>query len=274
LFEPYGLIFGLTGDLLVSTEDRVLRFDGDSGAFLGEFVPSGSGGLLQARGLAFKADGNLLVASFGSGEILEYDGAGGSFIGRFDHGGASTGFWALQQPWGLRVGPNAHVYVSTHQGNTALQMYHGATGLFLRAFYILADDTLAAPRGFDFVYGWSADCNINLLPDSCDIAAGADDLDGDGVPDSCQVDCNSNGVPDRLDLAPFGWSLDVDFNAVPDECQCPADLNHDGVVDAADLARLLAAWGVNPGNAADLTGNGLVNAADLAVLLAAWGPCP
>ena len=37
---------------------------------------------------------------------------------------------------------------------------------------------------------------------------------------------------------------------------------------------MLGAWGANPGNIADLNGDDLVNAADLALLLGAWGPCP
>ena len=59
------------------------------------------------------------------------------------------------------------------------------------------------------------------------------------------------------------------------ECagSCPADLNNDGQVDAADLAILLGAWGPNPGSPADINGDGNVDAADLAVLLGSWGPC-
>ena len=54
---------------------------------------------------------------------------------------------------------------------------------------------------------------------------------------------------------------------------CFADLNHDGVVDSADLPILLGAWGVNPGHPADFTGDGVVDSADLPILLGAWGPC-
>ena len=54
---------------------------------------------------------------------------------------------------------------------------------------------------------------------------------------------------------------------------CPADLDGDGVVDAADLAELLASWGPCEGCPADFNGDGVVDAADLADLLAAWGPC-
>jgi hypothetical protein len=62
------------------------------------------------------------------------------------------------------------------------------------------------------------------------------------------------------------------------ECEggdgCPADLDGDGSVGAADLALLLGAWGPNPGDSADLDGDGDVDAADLAILLGAWGACP
>ncbi len=53
---------------------------------------------------------------------------------------------------------------------------------------------------------------------------------------------------------------------------CPADLTGDGVVDASDLAALIASWG-QTGSPADFNGDG-VGADDLAALIAAWGPCP
>ncbi len=79
--------------------------------------------------------------------------------------------------------------------------------------------------------------------------------------------------------------LDPDFMTIDDlaitpDAACPttpvADLTGDGVVDAGDLAFLLAGWGTCPppefaSCPADLTGDGGVDAADLAVLLASWG---
>lgn len=55
---------------------------------------------------------------------------------------------------------------------------------------------------------------------------------------------------------------------------CPADLDGDGAVGAADLAQLLGSWGPCPGCAADFNGDGVVSAADLAQLLGDWGSCP
>jgi hypothetical protein len=52
---------------------------------------------------------------------------------------------------------------------------------------------------------------------------------------------------------------------------CPADLNGDGEVNAADLAILLGGWSL-PGPT-DLNNDGTTDASDLAILLGAWGPC-
>jgi len=48
----------------------------------------------------------------------------------------------------------------------------------------------------------------------------------------------------------------------------PADLNHDGVVDGADLGILLGAWGTAGG---DINADGATDGSDLGLLLAAWG---
>jgi len=54
---------------------------------------------------------------------------------------------------------------------------------------------------------------------------------------------------------------------------CPADLDGNRAVDAADLARILAEWGACSGCPADLDGDGQVAASDLTATLAAWGSC-
>ena len=58
-----------------------------------------------------------------------------------------------------------------------------------------------------------------------------------------------------------------------DQPLLPADLNSDGIIGAADLAELLAQWGVCPppgGCSADFNADGVIDAADLAQILAAW----
>tara|TARA_B100001059_G_C17807445_1_gene570071 strand:- start:826 stop:1725 length:900 start_codon:yes stop_codon:yes gene_type:complete len=85
-------------------------------------------------------------------------------------------------------------------------------------------------------------------------------------------DTNNDGSNDGADnfnrcgfIATF---TPIESNPCPD---CP-DLNGDCVVDGADLAGLLAAWG-DSGVPADFDQSGSVDGADLAALLAAWGAC-
>jgi hypothetical protein len=97
----------------------------------------------------------------------------------------------------------------------------------------------------------------------------------DLVLDACfaATDCNGNGTIDSCDIDD-GTSDDDNANGIPDECECPADLDGDGQVGVTDFLALLAEWGPNPGHPADLDGDGQVGVTDFLALLAAWGPCP
>ncbi|UCD74169.1 MAG: FG-GAP repeat protein [Phycisphaerales bacterium] len=95
------------------------------------------------------------------------------------------------------------------------------------------------------------------------------------------ADCNINGILDWCDIAD-GVSDDANDNGIPDECECPADLNADDEVNLDDLFVVLDHWGVcdDPANCPwDLAGpgagppDGKVNLDDLFAVLAAWGPC-
>jgi glucose/arabinose dehydrogenase len=71
--------------LLVSSanNDRVLRYNGATGAFNDAFVPAAGGGLDAPRGLAFGPDGNLYVSSEITDSILRYNGVTGAFSDAF-----------------------------------------------------------------------------------------------------------------------------------------------------------------------------------------------
>ena len=59
------------------------------------------------------------------------------------------------------------------------------------------------------------------------------------------------------------------------QAQCAADVNHDGLVDAVDLAQTLSTWGTKGGSVeSDINGDGSVDGIDLAIVLGAWGVCP
>ncbi len=60
------------------------------------------------------------------------------------------------------------------------------------------------------------------------------------------------------------------FQIIAEAPACPADLDADGFVSAADLSALLGSWGGPDG---DIDGDGMTSASDLSALLGAWGPC-
>ncbi len=83
------------------------------------------------------------------------------------------------------------------------------------------------------------------------------------------------GQPDAGDLVGGDFTLRGGFWQPVSGCgPCPTDTNDDGNTNSADLAELLADWGVVPlGNCLDSDQDGDIDSADLAELLAAWGAC-
>ena len=96
------------------------------------------------------------------------------------------------------------------------------------------------------------DCNDNQLGDTMELLARRSFVDrsDDGRIDYCQ-DCNDNGAKDGEEIV-ADFTIDVDVNGVPDECDC----NSDGQFDSAQLA--------DPGQAAtlDRDGDGEIDACD------------
>ncbi|MEM7228375.1 MAG: dockerin type I domain-containing protein [Planctomycetota bacterium] len=72
--------------------------------------------------------------------------------------------------------------------------------------------------------------------------------------------------------------IDDNANSVPDECECRADVNGDGVVDAQDFIQAMNEQGncvlSPPGCPSDVNQDGTVDTADLALIINAYGDCP
>lgn len=209
-------------------------------------------------------------------------------------GGDGTGYWssgvAISGPY-VAVGNSnsnsvslyhlvenslTHLWTATSPGMGGDVMVDGS----LLAAVVPANGSQGTP-GSVRVYPVESDCDKDGTPDLAAVNSGAvSDCDGDLVPDSCQLavgaeDCDSDGVLDRCEIA-NGSEPDLNSDGVLDRCQCLADIDGSGVVNAADLAFVLAAWGTNGGPVpqADIDGSGLVDAVDLGSLLGSWGPCP
>ncbi len=120
----------------------------------------------------------------------------------------------------------------------------------------------------------SAD-NGAVPPDATDLDDDGDtdepipfDLDGNPrfINDPWSPDTGAGDCP-MVDMGAY------EFQEGSADC-CPADLDGDGAVGAADLAELLGSWGPCEGCPPDLDGDDVVGPFDLALLLGAWGLCP
>lgn len=253
LVGPFGVAVTPSGALLVTSADaRVLEFDVRTGAFIRELVTTDdNGGLSDPRGLLVLPSGNVLAASRGTSEVLEFDGASGAFVRKFNRGGTADRM-TLDQPWCMRLGPDGDVYVSRahdhespfpdrdalHLTNARIFQFDAQSGKMVRAYVQSLDSGIEHPTGFDFVRS-GGDCNLNLVPDSCDISMGvSEDEDGDGVPDECRglcaADHDGNGVVDTRDFLLFltHWSAG----------DLAADFNDDLVIDIRDFILFLGEW--------------------------------
>ena len=173
-------------------------------------------------------------------------------------------------PSGLVFGSGNPLYTVTIPGVTLPPATPGSAAFF--SLDIPLPDVLTS-GGFNNV-GWSVRCQNWSYPGRFGFQVSS---------------CNGQFIGFYTNNASFfngsNWSL---FSFGPDPCTqvanysvtiytsgCPADLDGDGSVGAADLATLLAAWDTGgKGLPEDLNDDGVVDAADLTLLLSRWGPCP
>lgn len=119
--------------------------------------------------------------------------------------------------------------------------------------------------------GWRTDLAGAKLPASAFSNAGASpDFSGNGALVRFGF-FSSNGTVSGV---PIGSSSGADnFRVSVFLPACPADLNHDGIVNTGDLTLLLARFGqsVAPGSTGDINGDGVVTTPDLTALLVRFG---
>ena len=60
---------------------------------------------------------------------------------------------------------------------------------------------------------------------------------------------------------------------MPDECQCPYDLDADGTVNVSDLLLVLGDWGPCVFCPTDVDADGAVDINDLLAIIGSWGSC-
>jgi ELWxxDGT repeat protein len=190
LENPRGLIFGPDGDLYVADHSggtpagRVLRFDGITGEYEGDFVPAGEDGPNRPQGLFFGprvkngpgADGSgkldLYVGSAATHSIRRYDGQTGEYLGEF----VSSGSSGIGHPTGMTLGPDGNLYVanlSLGASHNAVFRYQGPggkiPGAFIDEFVPVGSGELQTPFGVLFGPDGNGDGKQDLYVTSAQI---------------------------------------------------------------------------------------------------------
>lgn len=121
----------LKRDLFVSSRNTnsVKRYDGQTGAYLGDFVKPNAGGLNLTQEVLFGLDGHLLASGRGNGHILKFDRNTGNFLGNFTSG------YELDNPTKMTLGPDSLLYIS-QWGLTKNKVarFNFNTGVFVNEF--------------------------------------------------------------------------------------------------------------------------------------------
>ncbi len=141
------VVIAPNGNVLVASGAnwRVVEFDSVTGAFVRNFVPTGSAGLRYPAGLAFGPDGDLYVSSRDTDAIFQYDGTTGEYVRQF----VLPSVGGLSRPYGLTFGPDGHLYVASDGANAVLR-YDGSDGTYLGEWATPGSGGLSAPRGLAF----------------------------------------------------------------------------------------------------------------------------
>jgi len=138
-------------ELLVtnSATDKVMRYDGNTKAYIDDFIPTGSGGLDAPRGILLGPDGNIYVASFNTDSVKKYDGLTGAYLGDF----VTAGRGGLDGPEGMTWGPDGNLYVSSFNNDSVIR-YQGPAGALpgalIDVFVPSQSGGLRGPRGLIF----------------------------------------------------------------------------------------------------------------------------
>ena len=133
---PTALVYDASGNLLVLDEfsKNVLKFNGTTGAFITNFIPTSSilttAGITDPADMELGADGNLYIMGHGA--------VGGNNIHRFNGiTGAYMGVWSAigvdRHQHGLAFGPGGDLYQGVVDAKN-IERWSGATGAPLGVF--------------------------------------------------------------------------------------------------------------------------------------------
>lgn len=126
-----------------SDPGRVLKFNASTGAYGGEFVTPGSGGLTNPNSMVFNGS-HLYVTDASGDKVLRYNKATGAFVSTF----VGVGSGGLSRPRGL-VFYGGFLFVSSENTDQVLK-YNASTGAFVSVFVAAGSGGLDKPQGLTF----------------------------------------------------------------------------------------------------------------------------
>lgn len=128
LANPNGIAYGPDGNLYVGLGDtgRVMKFHGQTGAYISDFVNTNEAGFSGSRAIAFGPDGHLYVASANVNSVLRFDGHSGAFKDVFASGNGMTG------TVGLTFAPNGDLFIGAATSNAVYRF--NSSGEFQRTY--------------------------------------------------------------------------------------------------------------------------------------------
>jgi hypothetical protein len=247
-----------------SSTNRVVWFDGITGAFQGVFINANAGGNYNAAefmvfGPDVTNDGvpELYGTSAANGTVYRFNGATGQYIDQFVAHGAA----GLIGGRDLVFHTDGKLYIANGEGNSIVRV-NGQTGLEAEVFVAAGSGGLSNPHGITFGPDENGDGEADLFVAS---QANASVILYDGV----------TGDLIRVFVQPGAGGLAAAASVLflEDVLLCPWDCSQpsDGSVGISDFLLLLAQWG-GPGTC-DIDGGG-VGIVDFLELLSNWGPCP
>ena len=145
--DPQHFVFGPDGNVYVASEATggVLRYNGQTGAFMDVVVPNDADGVPSPSGLAFGPDGYLYVSSDPGAEVRRYDVVRRRLVDVF----VAPYSGGVEGPVGTIFGPDGNLYMAGFiTGNVA--RFDGETGAFIDTFIPSGRGGISGPRMIAF----------------------------------------------------------------------------------------------------------------------------
>lgn len=128
LAQPTAMAGAQTYDLLVSSRstNSVKRYNGQTGAYIDDFIEPNAGGLNTPQEVLVGPDGHLLVDGRFTDHVLKFHRRTGEFLGRFSSG------YTLDEPTKMSYGPDGDLYVSQWgQQQSTIARFNGTSGSYI-----------------------------------------------------------------------------------------------------------------------------------------------